>query len=262
MRKKGDEKAIFYKGELYQKGVATVKKYTAHRYKITLHKCLRQAGFEKDRNYIPKGSVNDEKLDSNLARAKGIVYEYAICNDWQYFCSLTLDKKKYDRFDLRKYHKDLTQWLRDYRRKHKIKLSFILIPEHHKNGAWHIHGLINGLPEEHLTDFIKGQHPQNLIDAGYQNWKAYENKFGFVSMGRVKNKSAVSAYITKYIKKSMAKRSKELGAHLYYVSRGLKRAELIKKGTMCANIAPDYENDYVKIQWVHYRHMALAYFDH
>jgi hypothetical protein len=195
-----------------------------------------------------------------MSRAKANIFEYAMCNEWQYFITLTLDRKKYDRYDLGKYRKDLSQWLRDYSKKHKIKIAYLFIPEYHKNKAWHIHGLLEGLPEEHLTDFIKGKHPQRLIDEGYKNWTAYGQKFGYVTVGYIKSKEAISRYITKeYITKGMAERNKELNAHLYYVSQGLKKAEIIKKGTMtCANIAPDWQNEWVKINWIKDKTLALA----
>lgn len=244
---------MFYK-------LGTVKKFTAHMFKITVFKCppLEERTKINDK---PKCSVNDEKLSSNMARSKSKVYELAMCNEWQHFFTVTLDKNKYDRFDLNKFQSDLSRWLRNSFRKHKIKIPYLYMAENHKDGAWHVHGLLNGLPEEHLTEFIQGKHPQRLIDAGYKNWPAMAEKFGYVTIDKVKNKRAVSAYITKYISKSMAARNTELNAHLFYASKGLKKAELIKKGTMSDTIAPDYENDYVKVQWVHHQHIALAHFN-
>lgn len=251
---------LIYKGEIIQRDIATLKKYGNEKFKITLHKSLKEAGWQIDRKHQRKGIINDEKLECNIVRAKSKVFEYAYCNEFKYFFTGTLSRKNYDRYDLPKFRKDLSQWLRDYGKKHGIKISYVLIPEEHKKGGWHLHGLINGIPEEHLSEFIEGVHPPKLIDAGYKNWLPYAKKFGWVTIDKVKNEEAVSKYITKYVKKSMAVRNEELGAHLYYVSRGLKKAELIKKGTMCANIIPDYENEYVKVQWVPDIHHALALF--
>lgn len=69
----------------------------------------------------------------------------------------TLDPQKYDRTNLDKFHKDLTQWLRDYGKQHKVKIKFLLVPEQHSDGiSWHIHGFLHGLPEEHLKQFVVG----------------------------------------------------------------------------------------------------------
>ena len=79
------------------------------------------------------------------------------------------------------------------------------------------------------------------------NWLAYAKKFGFCDLERIHNPEAVSKYITKYITQDLAKSVTEINAHQYYHSRGLKTAEVIKKGTMSANIVPDFENEYCRI---------------
>lgn len=43
---------------------------------------------------------NEEKLENSLSRSRNKVFEYAYCNDWEYFVTMTLDKTKYDRYDL------------------------------------------------------------------------------------------------------------------------------------------------------------------
>ena len=98
-------------------------------------------------------SENPEKLANNISRARSTIYELALCNEWQFFCTLTLDKEKYDRYDLKKFHKDLTQHIRDMNKKYKTKINFLLIPEQHKDGAWHMHGFLSGLPDDLLHEF-------------------------------------------------------------------------------------------------------------
>lgn len=46
---------------------------------------------------------NETKLDNNLSRARSMVLQYALCNLWEWFFTGTLDKRKYDRFNLDKY---------------------------------------------------------------------------------------------------------------------------------------------------------------
>jgi len=251
---------LYYKHSLYVKDIATLKKYSDTKFKLTLHRQLRQKGFEIE-NYSEKCSVNDEKLDCNISRARSKIFEYAYCNSWENFINLTIDQKKYDRYNLKVYMKDLSIWLKNYNRRFKINIRYLFIPEQHKDGAWHMHGLIMGLPANHLTDFVPGVHPQKLIDMGYKNWLPYSRKFGFVSVGNVKNHEACSKYITKYVTKDMATNNTTLNARLYYCSKGLEIAQMIEKGTMSANIVPDYENDYVKVKWLDDLETALAMFN-
>ena len=167
------------------------------------------------------------KFESSLSRAKSQVYQYAICNEWDWFCTFTLDKTKKDRFDLKAFNRDLSLFLRHFRRKCP-GLQFLLIPEHHEDGAWHMHGLISGLPKEFLAPFV-GNTPtmRKLRRKGYLNWPDYQDRFGFCSFGRIRSHDAVSAYITKYLNKSLSARVYEVGSHLYYASRGLKRAQRV-----------------------------------
>ena len=227
-------------GEFY----AVLKQYR-DRYKLVLINGPRQGGNTKI------GSLTyEQKLENSISRARQKIYEYAYCNDWDYFFTGTLDQKKYNRQDLPKFHKDLCRWFYDYRRKTGQKISFLLIPEPHKDGAWHMHGLLSGIPSDRTEEFKKGTALYRNKD-GYVNWPDYAKKFGFVSLGAVRSAEAVSSYITKYITKSIAALSKQLGAHLYYCSRGLATAQVIKKRDilLSGDFSFDYENDFCGCRW-------------
>lgn len=206
-----------------------------------------------------RGTVNSEKLQENIARAKSTIFELAFCNPWDWFFTGTLDPQRYDRTDLDKYHKTLTQWLRDYSKKHNLKIKFLFVPELHRDGkSWHIHGFLYGLPVEHLQRFefgdVMGKGIADKVKKGdvVYNWAAYAQKFGYCDLEPIRSYEAVSKYVTKYINKSLASSVMELNAHMYYVSRGLQRAEVVKKGTMFADVEFTYENEYCKVAWLDY----------
>lgn len=225
---------------------------------------LRTSGVESDEEKAERGTANDSKLEDNILRAKSKIFELAFCNHWDWFFTGTLDKTKYDRTDLDKYHKDLTQWFRDYKKKTGIQIAFLLIPELHSDGkSWHMHGFLRGIPIEHLVQFRIGDKMGKALADKVQkgdavfNWPAYSKKFGFCDLEPIKNHEAVSKYVTKYVSKSLAEGVTELNAHMYYHSRGLNEAEVIKKGSMAATIEPDYENEYCRVTWVDYSETVL-----
>ncbi len=231
---------------------------------ITMH-TLRNAGVEDENEYrAERGTVNDSKIDESIYRSKAKIFEYAFCNPWEYFFTATLNPAKYDRTNLEKFHKDLTQWFRDYGKKFGIKISFLLIPELHADGrTWHMHGFLFGLPVDHLKQFKIGDTMGKAIaekvvngDIVY-NWEAYQEKFGFCDLEPIRNHEAVSKYVTKYINKELAKSVTELNAHTYYHSRGLQTAKTMKKGTMLYNIAPDFVGEYCSISWLDYDEKTL-----
>lgn len=223
----------------YQNDVAILKKFNNGMYKLVLCKSLRRKGFEVGLKSA-KGSVNDSKLDNNISRAKSKIKEYALCNEFEYFVTLTIDKNKYDRMDLSAYYKDFGQFIRNYNRNHNTKVEYVFIPEHHQDGAWHMHGLVKGIPEKHLT----------INEHGYLDWFHYRDRFGWISLDPIRSQEKVSNYITKYINKDMTSTIKALNAKTYYCSKGLKTALELKRGTLCDDSIPyDFENDYVKIKW-------------
>lgn len=238
-----------YFSQLYVSDQVSVKRYK-DKYKIVFFKVpIRQSGFEEKNIFSSRGQVNDSKLDTNIARARQKVFEYAICNDWDWFVTLTINPNKYDRHDLKSYYKDFSKWLLNYQRLNDIKIKYLFIPELHKDGAWHMHGFISGLPESHLK----------INSNGYLDWFPYKSKFGYISLDRIKNPDACAKYITKYVSKNLGADARELNSQLYYCSKGLQTAQEIKKGTLAAtNIPWEFENDFIKIAWTESQNLALS----
>ena len=238
----------------YKSDVYTLKRYGSNIVKISYCHVLREAGWEDEREQKKKGSVNAEKLDNNLSRAKGTVRELALCNDWDYWVTLTVSPEKYNRYDLEKYRKDLAEFIHNYNRRSNDteKVKYLLVPEKCKDGAWHMHG------------FIRGIRPKDLFvnEHGYLDWKQYKKKFGFISMEKLRNKEKCASYILKYLTKDTEKTIVEINAHLYYASNGLKRAEEIYRGSAVFHGQWDWihPDGYCKVKNVDIRRNALGDF--
>ena len=220
-----------------------IKKY-GDKYKVTI--CKLDV-WEKEGNFenglLKETKENNEigKLRNNISRAKGKVFEYAKCNPWDYFVTLTLDKTKKDRYDLQGYIADLGRFIRNERIRTGSDIKYLLIPEQHKDGAWHMHGYFYGIPE---TDIQINSH-------GYYDWTRYSKRFGYCSLDRIKDKERCDNYITKYISKEMGGLAIEKNKKLYYSSRGLHTAEIIHQAYTSEKIStPDFENDFVSIKWL------------
>lgn len=188
------------------------------------------------------GTVNtcNEKDICNLYRAKGKVKEYALCNPWEWFVTLTLDKRKQDRYDLDGYVKDLGVWIGNYNKKYGTKLKYLLIPEQHQDGAWHMHGLIHGLAPESMA----------VNQNGYYTVPYYAERFGYISLSAVRDGQRASSYITKYVAKAFGCTQVALCKHSYYHSQGLQVAYEV--GETCCEGVPEgvWENEYCGIEWL------------
>lgn len=222
--------------------------------------CLKTSGLEIPKKIDLIIQKNDTKLYESVLRSKSKIFELAYCNKWDWFFTGTLNPNKQDRTDLNLFHKQLTQWLRDYNKKYNLDIKYLFIPEKHQdNKSWHIHGFISNLPIEHLKQFqigdIMGKGLAEKVSNGEPvfNWLAYYDRFGFCDLEPIKNHEAASKYVTKYIGKELFKSVTELNAHTYYHSRGLNFAETKKKGSMnWDNIEPTFSNDYCSVLWLDY----------
>jgi hypothetical protein len=217
---------------LYDQDVSFIKKM-GHKYKVVNMKVVRVSGLEDNKKRSAKNSVNSEKLENNIARSKSRIKEYALCNSWNYFCTLTIDKTKYDRYNLKEYYRDFSKFIRNYNRfcSDEEKVKYILIPEMHKNNAWHMHGLLKGIREKDIY----------INENGYLDWNKYKERFGFISLEPIMDIEKVSSYILKYLTKDISRSVADLGNHLYYSSKGLKTAELLFRGKIDLNCEWDYE---------------------
>lgn len=207
----------------------SIYRYTDQIYKIVHFKTPRSLVERREKlDRSKKG--NSVKLDASISRAKRVVLEIALCNKWDYFCTFTLDKEKYDRHNLRQWYKDFSQWIRDQRKKTGCKIRYLLIPELHQDGAWHMHGFMAELPDTISFAELRYVHgwkvPDKLVRGNFRCWQDCHNKFGFCSLGSLKNAVAAGFYVSKYISKSMQETNIAVGAHLYYASHGLLRCSL------------------------------------
>lgn len=177
----------------------------------------------------------DKKLDASVSRSRRLILEKALCNHWDWFCTFTISDDNYSRQDLGAWHKDFSQWLRDQRKK-GIDVKYLLVPEMHADGlSWHAHGLLSGLDASQLVSFrqldkdgyrtAQGRRlPVKLRNSQYMNWPAYQQKFGFCSLGAVQNPVATAFYVTKYITKEKSRMVQDVGLRSFYTSVGLQGA--------------------------------------
>lgn len=182
------------------------------------------------------GFKYDDKLPQSLSRARKVCLEYALCNEWKWFATFTIAKDNFDRKNLDGFYERFSEWLKYMKKKSGKKIPYLLVPEQHGDGSWHMHGFFNSDIDGFLISFremdAQGYRTENgkrlkpeLIRNDYYNWPEYQKKFGFCSFGKIRNHDATAFYATKYISKSFQGDAKRVGLNLYYNSRGLNRAE-------------------------------------
>ena len=181
--------------------------------------------FEKTENEIDTAfSVVDEKYHFeghsayvSLNRSKNKIFYYARSNDWTdgYFCTLTFDPKIYNSHDF-KVVSDLVRKFTDSLRYYGLYALFV--PEKHKSGAYHLHGLCSKDLKPLLVD--SGHRHNDHIIYNLPLWR-----YGFSNITKVTNTLAVEKYVTKYTTKELL--NDTLFQHRYFVLN-LSQADMIK----------------------------------
>lgn len=199
----------------------------------------------------------DERFNNSVSRSKARVFELAMCNEFTHFCTFTQDKKLRDRFNLADFRKDFAQMVRNINRDRTEdeKIKYLLIPEQHKDGAWHMHGLFMGLNDSDLRLFkVSERIPERIkkqLRQGVKiyDWTRYRQAFGYFTCTEIESGTACAKYITKYISKDLQKNVRKSGEHLFFASQGLKGREVIvkKSSEVCPIEKWDFENQYIKV---------------
>ena len=169
-------------------------------------------------------------------RARNAVKDLSLSNDFQYFVTLTLDAAKVDRYSITEVTRKLNQWLDNHVR--RDGLAYVLVPERHKDGAIHFHGLFNGalaVTDSGTVDRGKGkpQRPRSeaqrarwLAEGGHVVYNLPAWTLGFTTAIELygERKRAVN-YVAKYIGKQMQPdgTSGKIGGRWYYSGGALRR---------------------------------------
>lgn len=172
---------------------------------------------ERHKDFIEqKAPAVDRERSDSLRRAKQSIYDIAALNDWSYFITLTIDKEKADRYNAKALAKPIAKWLQNMVQRRSLK--YLIVPELHKDGAIHFHGLVSG--------------DLNMIDSGTRRVSGHKKplklstlkrqridetktqtvynisdfKLGFSSAIPIYGeREALSRYMTKYITKDLSK---------------------------------------------------------
>lgn len=203
---------------------------------VSDRRCFREPGWESDKP-LERSEGRErvgEDIERSKRRARAAVTDLARCNDFAYFVTLTLDAARVDRYDIAASLRPMRVLLDNAVRRHGLR--YILVPEHHKDGAIHFHGLINSGAWElvdsgtlRLPDRKQPRKPMSkkerarLLDEGAQIvYNIPDWKLGFsTAIELYGDHRAAIAYVCKYI----GKETQKIGGRWYYSGGKLRRPE-------------------------------------
>lgn len=154
------------------------------------------------------------RFRSNLSRAVNTVYDIARSNEFQWFITLTIDGKKVDRYDYDSCADAIKKFTDRLR---KLGCKWLIVPEQHKDGAYHFHGLVQGdLPLTPSGKTCYNEAEDQVIPI--YNLANYE--FGFTTVTQVQKPNQTATYIAKYLTKRI---TVPKGKKCYWASKSLAR---------------------------------------
>lgn len=241
-------KVNYSKNVIYNYDYIKIQKLNESFYRLIQFKYpVRKPGYEDNNQHTLDDieaqdkiidNQDDETIRISISRTKKTILDYSLCNEFDYFATLTFDRKKHKANDIKLLKKQVGQWLNNYKKRNNNNLKYLLIPELHKDKEhFHFHGLISGIKD--ITEFKKSK--EGIMR---YNWTSWHNKFGFTSLEEVWHTEAISRYITKYITKDLFI---EFNKQRFIVSKGLRKPETIFE--LCnytKEIPYEFENDYVR----------------
>lgn len=203
---------------------------------------------------------NSEKMNEALSRAKRIITDLCLCNDFDYFCTFEFNEMHVDRYNLKLCYQKIRKFFNNFKNRYAPDFKYLIIPEFHpKTGAVHFHGLIAGMLKDELyippyisrRNKITDELEQVPNTKRYMRWERYSKALGYFDCSAIKSRHAVAFYITKYVTKDLKDLPK--GTHVYAASIGLKRPSLVyDEDADFMLVEPSFIGEYCKIAYDKY----------
>lgn len=174
----------------------------------------KERGYALDKRKAT-GLEVERKERENASRAVQKVYDYAHCNAFDYFLTLTFDGMQVDRYDYDACSEALKRYTDILRHNGN---SWLVVPEQHKDGAFHFHALVAGPLA--LCEAVNPRTGRKLLDDhGRPIYNVRNFKFGFTTATAISDPARAATYLAKYLTKAIAVPK---GRKRYWASRDLQ----------------------------------------
>ena len=195
-----------------------------------------------------KEELTENKLHSffvSYNRTKNRIYNYARANNWEWFLTFTFNPKFVDSYNYDEIVKVMHEFLRhmgDLTKKNRSQ--YLIVPEKHKSGRYHLHGIFSNLD----INVWKFQFSGHVTKGGLPIFNIGCFKYGFTTATQVQSSTRVSHYISKYITKDMFDSIKN--KKRYWVSRnvsdGIHQTLMMNKNELDILLSSFGECEYMK----------------
>lgn len=175
-----------------------------------------------------------------VRRAKAKMRDYCYSTPFKWFVTLTLDRAKIDRYDVPEIVRKMNQWCSDQVKRHG--LTYVLVPELHRDGAVHFHGFFNDVLEAVDSGTVipaaggrpivpqSPAHRDKLLqDGGHIVYNLPAWKLGFTTaIALYGDYRKAVGYVLKYVGKALSADGtpRKIGGRWYYSGGELRRPDV------------------------------------
>ena len=201
-----------------------------------------------------KAKNREKSIRQAIKRAKDKIYGYIMANEWEYWATQTFSSKAIDRFNLDEIVRRYNKRLKNLKQRKYPNLKWLIVPEQHKDGAWHLHAFMIGIPADKVVysgyDYFNKKKAfsrriynwVDMIDYGF-------NDYLYIGDCNPLERFKMANYVMKYITKELAQ--KRFNKKMYWCSRGLKKPIItntltFKKDMSFAGVIVSHNRYYVK----------------
>lgn len=214
--------------------------------------------------------VNSDRVDHcrivSLNRTKQSIYSYALNNEWDYFVTLTFSPDKIDVFNYDLCMAKVCAWCKNQRNRKCADFKYLLVPEKHKSGAWHVHALFGNSQGLTYVDSGRVASKRGAVLRNESNkdlptiYNIKDWKLGFSTATQVQSSVKCASYITKYITKDLEIECK--GKRRFYSSNNLEKCKETTYNIPYEdidNIISGYDVQYSKTQCIPVANQKVKY---
>lgn len=191
-----------------------------------------------------------ESRNASLRRTKILMEMLLQMNDFDWFWTLTFDKKRIDRTNAQVVFKAYEKYI-NYLKKKYPRFQYMTFPEQHEDGCYHFHlltagltpremGLVNsgkvccswakkkynGIASKEYFENTKHLHELKETD-GEPVYNAMSFIYGFTTVSRIKSRERCNSYVKKYVEKALG--STDVFKKRFYYSANLKTPDIVKR---------------------------------
>lgn len=204
----------------------------------------------------PKIKVNVFNMDGELIqspeneyrvlrRARVAVVDYALCNRFDYFGTITFNDAWHDVTNALACRDSILNAFDNYKKRYSSSFQYILIGEYgEKTHRLHFHFLVKGINKDDL--FINRHHKLD--------WAYTSERFGFTQICKIGNSKIDHERVARYCSKYITKENIRISNHRYFCSKGLVKPSVTREYNPALTIlVSDWLEENLQMSYSHTR---------